>query len=103
MSIQQLTPFQSAAEAEIARALEAAGRSIQREVLSGTIPAYSKEPQTVVHLMADGLQVWLWTDEAHLLHNGKERRFEQPDFYSTEQLQEALLREIRLRLAESTK
>lgn len=102
MSTQQLTPFQLAAEGEIVRAFDIAGRAVEhREVLSGTIPFYSKEPQTVVHIIADGLQVWLWGDEAHLQHDGKEARFEQPDFDSTEQLQEALLKEIRSHLAES--
>ena len=82
------------------RALEAAGRSVERrEVLTGTMPVYSKDPQTVVHIVAGTLQVWLWSDEAHFLHNGKDLRFEQPDFDSTEQLQESLLREIGSRLA----
>jgi hypothetical protein len=104
MSTQRLTPFQSAAEDEIVRALEAAARSVERrEVLSGSIPVYSKEPQTVVHIVTDGLQVWLWGDEAHLLHNGEESRFDQPDFDSTDELREALLDEIRSRLVESRK
>jgi len=96
MSEEQLTSFQVAAEKEIAAVLKHAGLPVhQREVLTGTIPFYSKEPQTATHITASGLEVWLFGDEANLLHNGKESRFEQPDFDSTDKLREALLREIR--------
>lgn len=101
MSTHQLTAFQKAAEEEILALPELKRSVVQREVLFGVIPVYAKEPQTVVHIVADGLQVWLWSDEAHLHHGGTECRFERPDFGSIEQLRGALLNEIRARLAES--
>jgi hypothetical protein len=104
MTEQQLTDFQLTSERQIGTALEKVGLTIdQREVLTGKIPFYSKEPQTTVHITANGLQVWLWSDEAHLVHNGSESRFEQPDFDSIDKLREALLTEIQSRLAEPRK
>ncbi len=101
MNAQQLTPFQKGAEQEIEVLLEQAGLAVeQREILSGTMPFYSKDPQTVIHIKAGSLQVWLSSDEANMLYGDKESRFEEPDFGSTDQLQEALLAEIRSRLAE---
>lgn len=100
MNAQQLTSFQTIAEKEIVLALEQAGLAVeQREVLTGTIPFYSKEPQTAIHITARNLEVWLFGDEANLLHNGRESRFEEPDFDSSEELREALLNEIRSQLA----
>lgn len=99
MSQANLTKFQIDAEKDIAKITEGAGLTIdQREVLSGKIPFYSEEPQTAIHLsISNGLEIWLFGDEANLSQGGSESRFEKPDFDSISELQAALLSDIRSR------
>lgn len=99
MSEANLTKFQVNSEKEIAGIVERAGLAIDlREILSGTITFYSEELQTGIHLViSNGLEIWLFGDEANLSHAGSESRFESPDFDSVFELQAALLNDVRSR------
>lgn len=95
MTQPMLTQFQQSAEQAIVSLLAERGLTVsQREVLGGTIPFYSKEPQVAVQLTAGKMKVWLFDDEANV-SGSNESRFERADFDSTDQLLVALLDHIR--------
>jgi hypothetical protein len=99
MTEPKLTDFQRKAEEGVRQAIRDAGRGEpKREVRVGTMPAYSKDEQTVVHLSAPGAEAWIWEDDANLSIDGSDDRFERPDFDSEDALLTELLRHVQSRL-----
>jgi hypothetical protein len=95
----KLSEFQRNAEDAIRNAIRDAGRGEPtREIRTGTMPAYSKDEQTIVHLSARGIEAWIWDDDANLSIDGSDDRFERTDFDSTDSLLDELVRQVRSRL-----
>jgi hypothetical protein len=96
MDNQELSHFQATTERELVSLLAELGRRIDvREILSGTIPFFSKEPQTALRLRSGDIEVLLVDEEASSSIGGGASRFERADFDSLEQLRAALLDHVR--------
>jgi hypothetical protein len=92
----QLTAFQVTAERELGAFLKERHRAIERrDVLHGTIPFFSRDPQTAVRLRSGDLEVLLFDDEATYSIQGRSEGFERADFNSTDDLLGALMKRLR--------
>ena len=96
MNTYQLTNFQKSAEGAVGALLREHGRTVeQRDVLQGTVPFFSSEPQTAVRLRSGDLEVLLFDDEASYSIGGRRAGFERADFGSTGELLAAMLEQLR--------
>jgi hypothetical protein len=99
MSEPDLTAFQISAERAVSAFLQEHHRVVERrEVLRGTIPFYSREPQTALRLTAGDLQVLLFDDEASYSIRDRSAGFERAAFKSTDDLLAALMNKLRSEL-----
>jgi hypothetical protein len=96
MSDYKLTAFQESAERAVAALLKEHHRSVdEREVLRGTIPFHSRDPQTALRLKAGDLEVFLFDDEASYATPHRKTGLERADFNSTDELIVALMEHLR--------
>jgi len=90
-----LTTFQINAESAISSLLRERGKSVaKREVYEGMVPFYSTALQRYVKLTVDGLEVWLFDNEASFSGPLGRGEFERQDYESEGELLQALLRQL---------
>ena len=95
MSEPDLTPFQMSAERAVKALLQERHRTVERrEMLHGTIPFFSRDPQTALRLTTGDLQVLLFDDEATYSIGDHSAGFERADFGSTDDLLAALVKKL---------
>lgn len=95
MALPKLTAFQRLAEERIREVATAADLTItERRAMTGQMP-HMRQEETAVKILFDGVQVWLYEDEATFSHGQEDRRFERADYESQEDLLNALIAELR--------
>lgn len=91
-----LTDFQVTAEQSINALLEQHGRQIEtRDVLTGVIPVYSAESQTVVKLVSGDFECWIFDDEVSYSSARGGGGFEREDYSSSDELLADVLKRVR--------
>jgi hypothetical protein len=94
-----LTAFQRDAESGIRALLEGRGKAVlDREIYEGVVPFYSPEMQRYVKLLVEGLEVWLFDNEASFSGPAGSGEFERADYASEAELMEALLEDLASRV-----
>ena len=81
-----LSAFQISCESALCAALAQHGSSLHDRVLGG-----EKETYITARFAGTDLSVYIYDDEASILGQGVDRRFEVPDFDTPEQLQTAFI------------
>jgi len=96
MLAKPLTPFQEMAEERITMLATEVGKSVsRREILESEAHFYDKEPQTYVKLWIEGVQIWIFDNEASFEGLSDNRGFERDDFDSDEALLDGLISALR--------
>lgn len=90
----KMTQFQIEAEKKIAELLAAAGLQVRdRRVITAQMP-HMTGPETAVKLHADGVEIWLYSDEATFSTRTHDKRYERDDYATRDGLLAALLAEL---------
>ncbi len=104
MSETDLTDFQESAERAVSSFLQERQRPVERrEILRGTIPFYSRDPQTALRLTSGDLQVLLFDDEASYSIGDRSSSFEREDFNSTNDLLAAMMNKLRSEISAASR
>lgn len=90
----QLTSFQITAESRIHDLLSMVGRSVRdRKVRWGQFPSFPG-PETLLELVVDGVEIYLYEDEAMFSTATQDERFEREDYEDETALLEALIQHL---------
>lgn len=90
----RLTSFQTTAESRIIDLLSRAGRSVrERKVMRGQMP-HMRVPETALKLVADGVEIWLYEDEATFSTATQDERFEREDYEDETAVLDALIEHL---------
>lgn len=95
----ELTSFQMTAESRILDLLGSVGRPVrERKAMRGQMP-HMRMPETALKLVADGVEIWLYEDEATFSTATQDERFEREDYEDETALLGAFIRQLSRTLA----
>jgi hypothetical protein len=93
--VERLTSFQERVESRVRALFSDAGLAVQtREVLTAEVPFYSKRSEVAVKIVANGVEVWVYDDEASFSVRGTARVYEKPDYHDSDALTDAFMAEL---------
>lgn len=89
-----LTSFQATAESRILDLLSKVGHSVrERKVRWGKFPTMPG-PETLLQLVVDGVEIYVYEDEAMFSTATRDERFEREDYEDETALLEALIQHL---------
>ena len=86
-----LTMFQMKGEHRVKQLVEATGLPpVERRALTAQMP-HMTAPETAVVLKSDGVEIWLYSDEATFSTPNDDWRYERPDYATEDELLDAFI------------